>query len=512
MTFKHFGFPLLTCLAVMFFFPSPLTGGETLRVAIPTFPDYLHPFYSTDETSQAVINKIFDGLFHFSADGSILPHLVKSYTLNHNGREIILHLRHDIFFSDGKNLQAQDVVQTMHLMKNPLYYYPYLSETDNFREIIALDHYTVKLLMDQPMANWKHLLTFKILNANELHTADPVSFQGKKLSGSGPYKIKSIQRPFSILLERNTIRPPAKPFSNPQPHSHPGMFKYIEYSLISYAQMGPLKLLANDIDICELQPEHADAYSHSPQWQKEFNIFRYKKIGYTYLIFNLKKKNISLNARRKFFEVLVCSDFIKLYLQEHGEHVLTPFPGLESRVQRPQIAQVHPLPQPIQLSIMVNQESHLRKNFILFLCQRFKPLNIHLKPQFIEYHTFLYYLKNGHFDLAISSFLFNSDEDVRSIFSRQSLFNYSGLDCPPIEAILTQAACELNLEKRTQLYLQADRLWQEHLPILPLFKLNYYMGIRHDIKPPAHQLRLITAAGDFLSDIEQWTCTPRSFY
>ncbi len=159
----------------------------------------------------------------------------------------------------------------------------------------------------------------------------------------------------------------------------------------------------------------------------------------------------------------------------------------------------------MRVKVLANSESKLRKELILFLKNELKPFNIHISPLFLEYHTFLRYIKKSRFDMAVSGFILDIDYDMKDIFYSNSYFNYAGFKHPEIDRLLDNGLQELNPAKREAIYLKAHNMWLEELPLIPLFSLYYYVGVSKKIKIPDTTSTLVGAEGDFLFNIKQWT-------
>jgi peptide/nickel transport system substrate-binding protein len=496
-------------------FPGSASPAETLRIGINEFPAALNPVYASTETSQAIMNKIFNGLFYFDEKGNIQKELVEKVHIKNNDNdkrtrtapktentvEIVIELKKNIFFADGKKLTADDVVATVELLQDRRFQYPYISNLQFIQRIEKLDRHRLKITMPYRFAPWQAYLTFKILNSHEIKNVSPESFRDMILSGTGPYKFKTIKKPTKIILELNHAGTTAGHLA-----SIPGkMPRIIEYQVISYTHLAPLKLINNEIDICELQPENAAAYQQtdSKQWHQSFSLLRYKKFGYTYLVFNLRNSLITRNLRSLFYNLLLDGDFLSRFLKDRGEPVVSPFLLLNSKV-KPVRLKAAPLETPIRLNILTNSESKLRKQLILFLREELKPFNIHLQPVFLEYHTFLEYLKKGQYDIGVSAFILDIDYDMTDIFSSDSYFNYAHFSCPGMDELLQQGLRELDPGKREEIYLKAHRLWLENLPLIPLFNLYYYVGVSRHIVIPARRVEIVGSVGDFLYNILEW--------
>lgn len=474
--------------------PSPTTadGKETLRIGIANFPASLNPLYAVDETSQAVLNKVFDALFYVDGAGKLQNGLVQDFRRGNSDKEIILSLKKNIFFSNGQELEAGDVITTLDRIKDSRFKSPYIAKLVFINRVEKVDKYMLKLILNYLPTPWKSYLCIKILNAGEIAGADPETSRSMIFSGTGAYRIQQVNEPSKIILSLKDA------------DKKPSMFRSIEYIVVSYTQLAPLKLINDEIDICELQPDHNETYGNIKEWQQRFTILKYKKFGYTYLVFNLKNVKLDREVKRIFYNLLIHGDFMDRFLNDKGERVFSPFLLLNGKVKLEKFP-VQPLAKPLQLKILGNSESKIRKEFILFLQEELKPYNIHLTPLFLEYHTFLEYIKKSAYDLAVSGYVLDIDYDLKDIFYSDAYFNYAHFNSPEMDRLLDQGLLELDPVKREAIYLKAHGLWLEELPLIPLFNLYYYMGVSRKIKIPGTVSTLVGSESDFLIDIRQWT-------
>jgi len=479
------------------------TKSKVIQIGIASFPHSLNPVYAADETSQLVANKIYDSLYYYDCSGTITNGLAenshikqiltppRSVSSSHSSlrAKIEIQLKKSIFFSDGKELDAEDVIRTIKLLQDKKFGYYYRSELDFIENIEKIDRYRFQLTITDRLAAWKDFLLFKILNSKEIKQATPDGFHLMKLSGTGPYKIKNISLPHRITLEANSKY-------SPSPVD-------IEFTVVSYSYFIPLKLLNREIQIGEIQPEHAASYSTNKEWQESFSLEKYTKKGYTYLVFNTRNSLIDKNLRKFFYNFLIAGDFLDRFLNRRGERVYSPFLFIDEKVKPAPLVST-PIREKTRLKLLVNSESGLRKEFMFFLVEELKRYNLELEPVTVEYHSFLEYLKKGRFDLAISGYVFDSDYDAKLIFNRDSYFNYSQSSYPEMETLVEQGINEPDRQKRKALYLEAHRIWLKELPFLPLFKLYYYMGISRQLEIPPNRYKTVPAAGDFLYNLHQY--------
>jgi ABC-type transport system substrate-binding protein len=96
------------------------------------------------------------------------------------------------------------------------------------------------------------------------------------------------------------------------------------------------------------------------------------------------------------------------------------------------------------------------------------------------------------------------DWNMKDILSGSGYFNYAGLADVKMDTLLKAGLREMDEKKRRQIYLNAHESWLESLPLIPLFNLDYFMGITRSIKIPADRFRMIGSTGDFFYNLQGW--------
>ena len=482
------------CLRFLFLLPLLVWAVEkqTLRIACLDFPRSFNPAYATGETAQAVANKIYQALYHFDRLGAIRPELVERFSAGGSGREISLTLKRGARFADGSALTSADVVATVALLKNPLCEYPYLSDLDFLEEIEADGPLGLRLRLKENFAPWRNYLTFKILSAAETGKIAPEKFRSFVPMGSGPYRLTAVNEPWGFELGANPFWPRRLRFAR------------LSYSMLAEPRQAPLKLLSGEVDAVEIQGDDARTYARSKRWQESFRLLQYRKFGYTYLVFNLRNPGLDRNLRRLFYNRLLTTRFLDDFLEGAGEKVSSPFLLFGNEKKPRPFPGLTPPRQQRAFRILSNSESTVRKHLVLFLCEEMKARGIELTPVFVEYQTFMQRLKNGDFDLAVSAFLLDMDWNMKDILSSSGYFNYAGLADARMDAVLDEGMREMDPARRRKIYERAHDLWRDSLPLLPLFSLNYTMGVSHRIQVPENRFQVIGSSGDFFYNLQDW--------
>jgi ABC-type transport system substrate-binding protein len=73
-----------------------------------------------------------------------------------------------------------------------------------------------------------------------------------------------------------------------------------------------------------------------------------------------------------------------------------------------------------------------------------------------------------------------------------------------MDDVLEKGLREMDIEKRRKIYERAHELWLNSLPFIPLFNLNYFMGLSRAIKIPENRFNLIGSSGDFFYNLQGW--------
>lgn len=83
---------------------------DTLRINLASEPDYLDPALNSSVDGACLAVNSFAGLFAYDADKSVVPDLVKDYTVSEDGMTYTFNLLPDLKWSDGSELNANDFV------------------------------------------------------------------------------------------------------------------------------------------------------------------------------------------------------------------------------------------------------------------------------------------------------------------------------------------------------------------------------------------------------------------
>ncbi len=154
------------------------------------------PLVSTDAYAAAVQNYVLESLLQ--RDPETLKWqgaLAERWTVSDDGKRIVFDLRHDVHFSDGEPLTAEDVVFTFDFIMNPKIAAPReRAYYEKIAAVKALGPYRVEFRFKEPYFDSLALAGGMAILARHFYAPylkDPEAFNQSKglLFGSGPYRL-----------------------------------------------------------------------------------------------------------------------------------------------------------------------------------------------------------------------------------------------------------------------------------------------------------------------------------
>lgn len=141
-------------------------GRAELSIINGAEPETLDPALMTYQLDQRIGYALFEGLEIYNAKGQIRPGVAESYEVSKDGLECTFHIRKNAYWSNGKQITAQDVVNSWHRTLNPetaaeyAYLLYYLKNAQQFNEgkiqdfdqvgVHATDPFTLKVNLENP--------------------------------------------------------------------------------------------------------------------------------------------------------------------------------------------------------------------------------------------------------------------------------------------------------------------------------------------------------------------------
>ncbi len=181
----------------------PAYGGSLAEGTVGS-PQFINPLLAISDADRDLSVLTYAGLMGLSKDGALVPILAEKYVMSGDGKTYTFTLRDDTTFTDGTPLTADDVVFTIGKAKDVALKSPEYANWSGVT-VVALDARTVRFTLAKPYAPFLELTTLGILPAHLWRNISDTEFPFSTLEtnpvGSGPFKIKSISRDASGLIE-----------------------------------------------------------------------------------------------------------------------------------------------------------------------------------------------------------------------------------------------------------------------------------------------------------------------
>jgi len=241
----------------------PLKGVNTeiAYIVLSSDPKTLNPVLAQETSSTDVISPLFNGLTKLNLkDMSVKPALASSWKVLKGGKTYIIYLRKNLRWSDGKPLNAYDVVFTY----NDIYYNPHIPNSikDSLSvdgkpfKVKAINDYTVEFDLPHRFAPFlqdisapilpKHILE-KPVKDNTFNTFWGVFQKPSLIVGSGPYKLVKYVKGQYVEYESN-------PYYYKSPENLP-YIKRIKAFIIQDKNIALMQFLEGNIAYIGLSPE-----------------------------------------------------------------------------------------------------------------------------------------------------------------------------------------------------------------------------------------------------------------
>jgi peptide/nickel transport system substrate-binding protein len=281
----------------------PVYGGD-LVVALRSEPKTLNPVTANDISSREVIGQMTADLIHINRYTQLSESgLAKSWKVSSDERRYTLELRHDLRFSDGAPLDADDVVFSFKVYLDERVNAPQrdsllVGETPiNVRKV---DQYTVEFALARPYASAERL--FDSVAILPRHLLERTYSEGKlvqtwtldtppdRIAGLGPFRLKEYVRGQRLILERNPYYWKLNRNGNRLPY-----LAEITFLFVGNEDAEVFRFEAGETDI--INRISADNYSALRQQRAPRGLQLYDlgpDLEYNFLLFNL---NSTLPAR-----------------------------------------------------------------------------------------------------------------------------------------------------------------------------------------------------------------------
>ena len=456
-------------------------------------PPTLDPHLSSDTTSAGIVVEIFSGLVALNTDLQLVPDIADSWDISEDGKVYTFHIRDNARFQDGSPITASDFKWSFERAANPDTASPvadtYLGDiigvddvlegkTTDIAGIRVIDDNTLQIEIDAPKAYFLAKMTYPtayVLDRENVEAGG--SSWTDTPNGSGPFKLAEYRVGERIVLERNEnfYLEPA----------------HLDSVVMNLAGGQSMAMYENDeIDITGVSLFELDrVLDPSEPLNKDLVI---APPGFTtfYIGFNAGEPPFDDPKFRQALTYAVDKDLIanevlsELVTPAYG--ILPPgFPGYNPSLvgleYNPELARqllseskypdAETRPRIVVTVPGTGGSIGLDMEVVIEMWRQ--ELGVEVEIQQVEWATYLQDLNQNKFQ-AYGGSGWQADypdpQDFLDIlFHTDSTLNHGNYSNPELDAILEQARTEPDIERRVQLYHEAENLIVQDAPLLPLW-------------------------------------------
>jgi peptide/nickel transport system substrate-binding protein len=185
----------------------PTYGGTLVEGEVGS-PQFINPLLAISDADRDLSTLTYAGLMGIGGDGKLATVLAESYEISDDGKTYTFVLRPDAKFTDGSAVTAADVVFTVKKAQDPGLKSPEYANWSGV-DVAAVDSRTVRFTLSKAYAPFLELTTLGILPSRLWQNIGDTEFPFSALEtnpvGSGPFKIASVSRNASGLIESVTL-------------------------------------------------------------------------------------------------------------------------------------------------------------------------------------------------------------------------------------------------------------------------------------------------------------------
>ncbi len=180
----------------------PAADGGELIIALTTQPNALDGANAAERNAGNVSNQIFDPLVWINDDLEFEPALAESWTVSDDGLAYTFKLREDVVFHNGEPFNADSVVFSWEMQRQPEN--AYFNYYERAAEVNKIDEYTVELVAKEPNALFLGLTAaIWFFVPPEYYGEVGLTGFGQEPIGTGPFMLTEWAKGDRIVLERN---------------------------------------------------------------------------------------------------------------------------------------------------------------------------------------------------------------------------------------------------------------------------------------------------------------------
>ena len=471
---------------------------DTVIAGISEPQGIFNPYFFVNGWDENVTNVIFARLIDWDSQGKLVPGLAESWTVSPDGKTYTIKLRHDMKFSDGSPLTAEDVAFTLTVLYDPKYdgdtdiTLAHITGGDDYKQgkadsisgLKVIDPLTLQVTTTQPGATTLQKIGGPVLSKayyGKGYTRGNLDYlrtlHGKPL-GNGPYVYDKYIPGQEIRFHANANYYRGVP---PTP-------RFI------YRVTNP----STNFQLFQTGDTDYDAFTSRPDDIEQLkmlgfaNINLYGSSDYSKIEFNVRRPALQdVKVRQALIYGLDRQKLIDVVYQGYGSVAIEPIAPISWAYNTDGVnpykfdpAQANKLldeagwkagsdgirvkdGKRLELTLLVSKKV-LNDALIPIAKENYQKIGVLLKPQVVDFNALMSQRKAGNYDLAsFSTSTLNDPHDgVWDYYSTES--TESGYKNPEVDKLINEGNATLDIEKRKPIYHELYKVLANDPPVILL--------------------------------------------
>lgn len=487
---------------------------KTLIYCSEGSPSGFNPQITEDGTSINAENPIYNRLVVVERGGTkILPDLAESWTISKDQKEYTFKLRKDVkfhknaLFTPTRNMNADDVLfsynrqrlkdHPYHKIGGGNYLYFEAMEMSIIQDIQKIDDYTVKFMLKKPDSVFLANVTMEFASilsaeyANAMMKAKTPDKVDSLPIGTGPFVFKSYEKDSTIRYEAN-------------PHYY-GRYKPLVDKLVFVitpdSAVRAQKMIAGE---CHVIAEPALVDYKKFTSNSNLKVETMTGLNIAYIAFNTKKKPFdNLLVRKALYHALNRGSYIEAIYHGMGEIAESALPssswGFNNNLPVYEYS--------VEKSKALLAQAGYPKGFsteiwALPVTRPYNPdgrkmaemmqadlalVGVKAKIVTFDWPTYLAKSRNGEHTMAMFGWFSDNGDPDSFLYTQLSCAasdagsNRSFWCYQPYNDLVEKAKRVSDLRQRTELYMDAQKVFKEQLPWIPVASAKSYRVLKKDV-------------------------------
>lgn len=460
---------------------SAATGG-TLNVGLSADPPKLDPSLSSALVDRQVMINMYDTLFQLSPKNTVVPDLVKSYTVSSDNLTYTLHLRTGVKFQDGTDFDAAAV--KFNLERDQLSISPRHSSLSGITSIDTPDASTVVLHLQTPFSPLLNILAGR---SGMMVSPTAVNKEGAGFLndpvGTGPFMFSERVKGDHITLVRN-----------PHYWGKAPTFSKVVYTIFTDPNVELANLQSGAVQIVDtLPPSQVTSMTSNSQYV----VVNKPSLGYQGFYLNVKAAPFTNKYLREAINAAIDRKIlVNVVFRNAAVPGYSPFgPASPAYVKKtdtppaPKAALVRKLlakggqPKGFQFTFKTAADP-VAVQMAQVIQSMLSHYGIQMKIQPWEFGTLLADSANGSFQaLALGwSGRLDPDQDIYQFFVTGGSLNSSQYSNAKVDGLLNQARVTSSMSGRAKTYASVMNILHQDAPYVFLYHQNNLIAYNKNLK------------------------------